>query len=147
WSGSGAALTPVVPGTTPAGDTVASIFGSYFRAAPSATMGIAVTAVSGPKNGQWQYSIDGGTTWLSLATVSAKQARLLSANDLIRFVPKAGFLGTVSLTARAWDGTGGFADGSTVNFTHKNTAGGTTPFSAGSLSAVCLVNTAPKLSP
>jgi hypothetical protein len=62
-------------------------------------------------------------------------------------VPKAGFVGTVSLTARACDGTGGFADGSRVHFTRKNTAGGTTPFSARTLRAVCLVNTGPKLSP
>jgi autotransporter-associated beta strand protein len=147
WSGSGAALTPVVPGTTPLGDKVGSIFGNYFKAASGTTAGIAVTGTSGTKNGQWQYSTDGGTTWLSLATASNKLARLLSANDLIRFVPKAGFLGTVSLTAHAWDGTGGFADGSTANLAAKHATGGTTPFSTGTLSAVCLVNTAPKVAP
>jgi hypothetical protein len=137
WSGSGATLTPVVPGNSnPAGDTVASVFGSFFEHA-SATVGIAVSGVSGTKNGQWQYSTDGGTMWQSLAAASAIQARLLAANDLLRFVPNAGFLGTVSLTAYAWDGSTG-------------TAGGTarprgSAFSSTPLTATCLVNTAPQL--
>jgi hypothetical protein len=138
-SSSGATLTPVLPGTSnPSGDAVASVFGSYFESA-SAAVGIAVSAVSGTKNGQWQYSTDGGTTWLSLATASATQARLLAANDRIRFVPNAGFLGTVSLTAYGWDGSTGTAGGTARP---KGNAFSSTP-----LTTTCLINTAPSLMP
>jgi hypothetical protein len=138
WSGNGPVLTPVLPGNSNlSGDTVASVFGSYFKAA-SAPVGIAVSAVSGTKNGQWQCSTDGGTTWQSLATVSASQARLLAANDRIRFVPGGKFLGTVALTAYAWDGSTGSAGGTARV---KGSA-----FSATPLTATCLVNTAPSIS-
>jgi hypothetical protein len=140
WSGSGAALTPVRPGNSnPAGDTVGSIFGSYFEDT-SATVGIAVSGVSGTKNGQWQYSTDGGTHWTNLPSVSASQALLLSMTDLLRFKPKPAFLGTVSLTAYAWDGAGtGNSAGKTVHV-HGN------DFSSTTLTATCLVNSAPTLS-
>ncbi len=69
WIGTGAVLTPVVPNTTPAGNTVANVFSAYF-ADPGVTVGIAVSGVTGTKNGTWQYSTDGGTNWLSLASAS-----------------------------------------------------------------------------
>jgi hypothetical protein len=146
WTGSASALTPVLPGTysltgsQPAGDTVAAIFGALFAdGTNSANPAIAVMALTGTVNGTWQYSRDGGTTWTSFGNVSAKQARLLSASDRIRFVPRAGFVGTATLSALAWDGTGG-SDGGTA------TARGSA-FSSTALIAMCLVNTAPTLAP
>jgi hypothetical protein len=140
WSGSGAALTPVVPGDpNPAGDTVASVFGSSFQAPGATNVGIAVSGVSGPRGSQWEYSTDGGTTWKSLAGVSTSQAVLLSADDRIRFVPSATFLGTVKLTAYAWDGSAG-SPGDRVRV-----KGGA--FRSKLLTATCLVNTAPTLTP
>ncbi len=139
WSGSGATLPPVLPNTTtPQGNTVGSIFNSYFED-PSATVGIAVSGVTGTKSGQWYYSTNGGATYQKLPTVSATSALLLSANDLLAFVPNAGFLGTVSLAAYAWDGGGA-----------GNNAGGMarphgSDFSSTTLTATCLVNTAPEL--
>jgi hypothetical protein len=142
WSGSSAALTPVVPGDTNlAGDTVAAVFGASFQAPSAPGVGIAVSGVSGPKGSRWEYSTDGGTTWNSLSGVSASQAVLLSADDRIRFMPSAGFLGTVKLTAYAWDGSKG--GGKTGNKVHVK--GGA--FSAKTLTATCLVNTAPILTP
>ncbi len=142
WSGSGAALTPVVPTITPSGDTVASVFAAYFQD-PNVTVGIAVSGVTGTTNGTWQYSTDDGNTWNSLNSASAKQAFLLTGDDLIRFLsPKVNFVGTVLLTAHAWNGTG---SGTMANLTAKNATGGTTAFSAGTLTASCLVNDSPSL--
>jgi len=143
WVGSGATLTPVVPGVTSQGDTVAHVFGKYFADSNATTVGIAVSGVSGTKLGQWLYSIDGGTTWQSMSSVTASAAVLLAGNDLIRFLPNTGYLGTATLTAHAWDGTGKV--GSVVNLTLKHATGGTTHFSATTLTATCLVNTAPTL--
>jgi hypothetical protein len=128
----------VLPTTTPQGYTVASIFGGHFED-PSATVGIVVSGVTGTKSGQWYYSTDGGTNYQKLPTVSATSALLLSATDLLAFVPNAGFLGTVTLTAYAWDGGGA-----------GNNAGGMarphgSDFSSTTLTATCLVNTAPEL--
>jgi hypothetical protein len=70
-----------------------------------ALKGIAVTAVDST-HGVWQYSIDAGATWLSLAGVSESSARLLKGNDAnhrIRFLPQADYAGTATITYRAWD--------------------------------------------
>jgi len=143
WSGSSAALTPVLPGTysltgsQPAGDSVAAIFGAFFVDGTNTNPAVAVTALTGTANGTWQYSRDGGTTWTSFGTVSTKQVRLLTASDRIRFVPRAGFLGKATLSAYAWDGTAG-SDGGTAKV-HGSA------FSKTTLTATCLVNTAPVL--
>jgi hypothetical protein len=125
----------------PPGDKVADVFGSYFQDPSAASVGIAVSGVSGPRGSQWEYSTDGGKTWHSLAGVSTSQAVLLSANDRIRFVPSASFLGTVKLTAYAWDGSA--SSGSPGQ--RVRVKGGA--FSARPLTATCLVNTAPTLTP
>ncbi len=143
WSGTGAALTPVIPNTTPAGSTVASVFGGYF-AEPTAALGIAVSGVTGIANGTWQYSLDGGTTWTSLNSVTASKAILLTATDLLRFLPKSNFKGTATLTAYAWAATSGL-DGTPVNLALKGKTGGTTAYSPTTLVATCLVNNAPTL--
>ncbi len=116
-----------------------SIFGNYSEDPSAASMGIAVSGVTETKSGQWYYSTNGGATYQKLPTVSATLALLLSANDLLAFVPNAGFLGTVTLTAYAWDGGG-----------TGNSAGGMakpkgSDFSSTTLTATCLVNTAPEL--
>jgi RHS repeat-associated protein len=146
WNGTGAMLTPVLPGTysltgpQPAGDTVQSVFGPYFQdGANSNNPGIAVTGLSGTANGTWQFSIDRGQTWMNFGSVSPKQGRLLTANDRIRFVPKNGFVGIATLSAFAWDGTGGTDGGTTT--VHGSA------FTRATLTASCLVNTAPTLAP
>ncbi len=146
WTGSGAALTPVLTNASnPPGDTVAAVFGRYYNVDVSgATAGIAVTSLTGTKNGVWRYSVDGGMTWLAMGKVSAKAALLLSGSDRIRFVPSAGFAGTVSMQAYAWDGTSGNVGG-TATLTRRGTTGGSTAFSTTVLTASCLVNIAPLL--
>jgi hypothetical protein len=147
WTGTGVNLTPVLPNTSnPSGDTVATIFGSHFVDLDGANVGIAVAGLTGAANGTWQYSLNGGTTWINFNNVSTSAAQLLQGTDLIRFVPNAGFMGTVTLSAYAWNGITG-VDGSTVNLTATATRGGTTAFSSGTLTASCTVNTAPTISP
>ena len=84
---------------------------------PGAVFGIAVTGVN-TSNGDWQYTVDNGSNWLSFGSLSATNARLLSADGLtrVRFVPNSNYNGTVSngITFAAWDGTTGVA-GSTAH--------------------------------
>ena len=145
-----ASFTPVLgfPTSTSnpnlAGDTVTAVFGNAFRDAPSISVGVAISAQSGTSVGAWQYSNDGGSTWQSFpTTVSSSTALLLHANDKLRFVPSKLFSGPVTLTAHAWDGTGTFA-GNIANLAKIGT-GAATPFSATTLTATCLVNSAPTL--
>jgi Ca2+-binding RTX toxin-like protein len=149
WTGSGASLTPIQPGTysltsnPPAGDTVASIFGSYYNDSDGNPVGVAVSATSNT-NGTWQYSHDDGASWNNLQA-SLNTALLLAGNDRLRFVPNAGFIGTATLAAYAWDGSDGKSAGSTVDLSSNSVLGGSTPFSTSALTATSIVNTAPTL--
>src|SRR5262249_52354110 len=49
--------------------------------------GIAVVGLDPGPGGIWQYSLDGGTTWKAIGSVSNSAARLLRETDFIRFVP------------------------------------------------------------
>ena len=70
-----------------------------------------------------------------MGAVSGNNALLLESNSItrIRFVPKAGFSGTVSsvFTFRAWDETTGIA-GQSGDYFDATTVGGSTAFSTGS---------------
>jgi hypothetical protein len=71
-----------------------------------AVQGIAVIEV-GDNNGQWQYSIDAGSSWAAFGAVSDVAAVLLNPTGRIRFLPNPNFNGQASLTFRAWDQTSG----------------------------------------
>jgi hypothetical protein len=91
--------------------------------------GIAVTSVpnANTSNGLWQYSLDGGASWLTL-TGSNTSSRLLGPDARVRFVGDAGenINGSVpGFTFRAWDGSSGVSGG-TAN---TNPNGGITAFS------------------
>ena len=146
-------MSAELPGTpSPAGNTVASIFGASFNDADGNRVGVAVVGVAGTASGTWEYSTD-GTTWTSFGTAkttfgvpSSSNALLLSANDLIRFMPNAGFVGTVTLQAFAWDGTQGTAvlPGATKGYKIA-TAGSGNAFSDKPATVTVAVNTAPVL--
>jgi hypothetical protein len=143
WTRSHAALTSVsAVDTNPPGQTVAASFGSLFRELDGDPVGIAVTGLTGTSSGSWQFSTDGGTTWTdfntSTGSASLSTARLLSATDMIRFVPKAGFTGTVALQAHAWDQTSGTVGG-TANLKGRGKTGGATAFSTSLVTATCRV--------
>jgi hypothetical protein len=159
WTATTASLTPVLTGTysltgtTPAGDTVASLYGSSFSDVDGNSVGVAIVAAGGSAHGAWQYSTDGGTTWTgfgaagtTFGVASSSNALLLSTSDLIRFVPNAGFDGTATVQAYAWDGTQGTAAVPGASKGYKIAAtGGASAFSATLLTATVLVNTAPVL--
>jgi hypothetical protein len=79
-----------------------------------ALKGIAVTAVDNA-NGTWQYTLNGGGTWLDFGEPRAGTARLLAADasTLVRFKPDPNWNGTVGngLSFRAWDRTLGTSGG------------------------------------
>ncbi len=118
--------------TTNGGQTVASIIASaggdrITDVDSGAVEGIAITSLNSG-NGTWQYSINNGSSWSDIGTVSDTSALLLRSTDLVRFVPDAMNATTGSITFRAWDQTGATAgqQGIKVNTT---TNGGSTAFS------------------
>lgn len=94
--------------------------------------GIAITGnAADASQGTWQYSGDGGHTWIDVpATGLGDHAALvLPASDELRFVPDASFHGTPgALTVRLIDGSNGaLTETSGVDL---GTPGGITPYSA-----------------
>ena len=149
-SGATASFTPVLAysasNPSPAGDTVASVFaGAFSDADPATTVGIAVVGLTGTADGTWQFNT--GSGWNNFPTAVGAStngaALLLSGSDLIRFLPNTVFSGTVSLSLRAWDGSTG-TDGGTILLSTLGT-GGATAFSTTTLTATCLVKSAPTL--
>ncbi|MBI3702042.1 MAG: VCBS repeat-containing protein [Afipia sp.] len=115
--------------TANAGQTVGSFLTGVRDVDNNALQGIAVTDTN-DGNGAWQYSLT-GDVWLPLAA-SVTSALLLTANDLIRFVPDGANTTTASLTYHAWDQTQG-VEGGTWDLTQGT--GGTTAFSIGTQTA------------
>jgi cyclophilin family peptidyl-prolyl cis-trans isomerase len=105
--------------------------------------GIAITATYG--SGTWQFSLDGGSTFLAFSPIADASTSLLLPHDaLLRYMP----VGLVSehaiITYHAWDMTSGGA-GMRADLTASSSHGGTTAFSDGYDSAVINVNDAPVL--
>jgi VCBS repeat-containing protein len=122
-------------------NTVGSLFGGTFAdavddAPPGSVAdelaGIAITGnASVAGQGTWEYSTDGGATWLTIPAVSEASAFLIRATDPIRFNPADNFHGTPgSLTVRLVDDSAGaITTGNTANVAGGN-SGGTTPYSS-----------------
>ena len=76
--------------------------------------GIAITGVN-LQGGTLYYSRNDGGTWSDVGSVSGSLARVLHADSVTRvaFQPPEDFIGTISdvLTFKAWDRTGGYANG------------------------------------
>lgn len=125
---------------SPEGNLISTVLGTNVSDLDAAALeGIAIIGTTGTvAQGAWQYSIDGGTTWQPLGTASTGAARLLRDTDQVRFVPVAGFIGTVSVTYHAWDQTSGTAGG-TVDV--SGGTGGTTAFSLATQTATLQVAT------
>src|SRR5262249_16375459 len=119
------------------GDRVSDfIAGTITDVDPAAVAGIAISAAPATAGeGTWQYSLD-GTNWTDFGTPTPGNARLLRPTDRVRFVPAAGFAGTVTLTDAAWDQTPGTAGG-TADLTAGT--GGTTAFSTATDTASLVV--------
>jgi ELWxxDGT repeat protein len=132
------------------GTPVWTLLPGYSDVDAGALKGLALTSASGRANGAWQYTLDGGATWLDLGAVSLSSAKLLPAQgnlSRVRFVPNANFHGTVQLGYFAWDQTQG-ASGGTFDLSGSGKFGGTTAFGWGYETAsltVNPVNNAPRL--
>jgi hypothetical protein len=85
---------------------------------------LAVVRVVGP--GTWQYSLDDGRTWNDFTSVYHGRARLLGAEDRVRFLPRPGASGKVILSGRPWDGDG--VTGETISLAARRSYGEGTPF-------------------
>jgi hypothetical protein len=96
------------------GNTVQSIIDSVYPldmitdVDTGAVEGIALVGTNSGQ-GTWQFSIDGGTTWSDVGTVSDSQALLLRPEDKLRFVPDGANADTAAVSFRAWDQTGSTA--------------------------------------
>jgi hypothetical protein len=106
-------------------------------------------ALIGTQNtgGVWQYSTTGTSgPWSTVGTVSVSNALLLAAdaNTLVRFVPNAGFSGTLSpaLTFKAWDQSDGLASGAHADTT---VSGGGSAFSSSTAASSLVVDAPPKV--
>jgi hypothetical protein len=148
-------LTPITEDdVNPAGVTVGSFVGASISDGDAgALQGVAVTSLTGPSSDDtgWQYSVDGGTSWYGIYDPSNglgdANARLLRAEDLIRFKADGVTTETVTLTYRAWDQTGATA-GSQGRTSNVGTPGGSSPYSLDLDTAslyVAAVNDAPVL--
>ncbi|MBN8625690.1 MAG: tandem-95 repeat protein, partial [Planctomycetes bacterium] len=110
------------------GTAIADFVAEYadiFSDANGTTPGVQIVTAVNTSTGTWQYSLNDGATWSTLAG-----GRLLGpeAGTRIRFQPSATFYGNASLTLRLWDGSNGLASGATTSaFT---ASGGTTAYSA-----------------
>jgi hypothetical protein len=94
--------------------------------------GLAITSLS-TGVGTWQYTLNGGTTWTNMGTVSLSSALLLPSNgneSRVRFVPAPNFNGTVQIGYYAWDQTEGSA-GTNRDISAPGSRGGSSAFSHG----------------
>ncbi|MDF2578197.1 MAG: Ig family protein [Chlamydiales bacterium] len=139
-------LSPISPTLSPISEDDISNLGqafddfissSIYDVDAGALMGIAVTATSvSSGTGYWEYSIDGGSSWLLFGTVLNTSARLLHTDDLIRFHPD-GINGCIAtITYRAWDQTSG-AHNTVVDTTVNGTS---TAFSIATDTATLIVS-------
>ncbi len=91
-----------------------------------ALQGIAIHATS-LSGADFEYSLNGGTSWSSVGAVGNATALLLRDTDRIRLVPNGNNAGSGAILYWAWDRTSGIA-GTKVD---ANTRGGSTAFSTG----------------
>jgi hypothetical protein len=75
---------------------------------PGTKLGIALMSADGA-NGQWEYSTDGGATWLDVGAVSVSTSLLLRDIDRLRFLPASDYNGAPTIAYRAWDQMAGAA--------------------------------------
>lgn len=122
---------------SPAGETVAALFGGQYSDAvdqvsggysADAFAGVAVSANgSSPATGQWQYF--NGVVWVNIGPASDGAAVMLAASTSIRFNPALNFIGSApTLTVHLIDASAGaIVSGALADL---SVTGGTTPYSA-----------------
>jgi len=94
---------PAIKGdtTSPPGDLVGDLLGTAVTDVDSGSVsGIAIVGLTSATNGVWQYTLNNGSTWMGMGTVSASLALLLpntGVNSRIRFVPNTNFNGMLTV--------------------------------------------------
>jgi hypothetical protein len=126
-----------VADTSNVGTSVFDMVAAITDVDSGANKGIAITAIN-TTDGRWQYTLNGGTTWVTMLNVSTTNAIPLAANlnHKVRFIPNPTFSGTTTFQFRAWDQTNGTA-GQGINVSVN---GGTTAFSANTATATLTVD-------
>ncbi|HRF05111.1 Ig-like domain-containing protein, partial [Accumulibacter sp.] len=123
-----------------AGILVSSLTGGASDVDMNPLKGIAITDTD-TALGTWLYTVDDGSSWISIGSVEESGALLLRDSDRIYFQPNTDANGTVTagLTLRAWDQSGGTAGnaGTKVDTTSN---GGITPFSTATDTVALTVN-------
>lgn len=146
------AIAEDTPAINIQGNSVAEILATGFNGDPMSDIdpnpleGIAVTFVDN-SNGTWEYSTNNGYTWNSFGTPGIAAARLLAAQDRIRFLNNENFSGTADINFYAWDRTDA-ANGLAANllpaslpaYLRGSGVGGTSAYSAVSAGAAISVN-------
>ncbi|HWU13825.1 MAG TPA: Ig-like domain-containing protein, partial [Caulobacter sp.] len=130
----------------PSGATVSTLFGSHFSDPDGDSLaGVAITGNSAAAEGVWQYSGNGGASWVTIGSPSETTAIALSATALLRFLPAANFNGTPpDLVAYLIDNSAGAV--TTGTLINVSTNGGQTHYSDTSLTlstSVTAVNDTP----
>jgi hypothetical protein len=110
----------------PAGVSLGELLGSSVTDPdPGAVRGVALVGTGGLA-GSWQFRLVGETSWQAIGDVDASTARLLRAEDWVRFVPQADLQGPATLQFHAWDQMSG-RPGERGNL--SGNTGGTSAFS------------------
>ncbi|MHB0765674.1 DUF4347 domain-containing protein [Stutzerimonas sp. NM35] len=139
------ALTGLTDSSTGnAGALVSTLLGGVSDVDTGAAKGMAITGLTATY-GKWQFSTDAGSSWNDVGVVSTSSALILTAQNLVRFVPDGIHGETATITYKAWDQTNGTAgfQGDKVNTT---TSGGASAYSTATDTAsvvVTAVNDAP----
>ncbi len=139
-------LTGTNENTTSSSTTVSSLLtaASLADVDTGASSGIAITSTVG--NGTWQYSVNGGTTWINFGAVSSTNALLLASTAQVRYVPDGNNGEVATFSFEAWDQATGTASTATPSYADASVTGGTNAYSTGSATAsitVTSVNDAP----
>ncbi|CAK0746613.1 serralysin [Azospirillaceae bacterium] len=154
-------LTTVGEDAAPTGDTVSHLFSSGFSDATDnqtayggtqadAFHGIAITGnTATTAQGTWQYQ-NGAGNWIAIGARDNAHALVLGSNTPVRFAPAHDFNGTPgSLTVRLIENHSGITPpttGSEVDLSNAAATGGSTIFSAGTMTlntSVSAANDAP----
>ena len=126
-------LTPLAPvlaslsedASDPAGQSVASMLGSSLADLDADPLtGMALSGTSG-SHGRWQYSLNNGSNWTDVGTVTQDAALLLRASDKLRWLPDGSLPTQATLSYLGWDQSSGTA-GNKVSVASR---GGSTAFS------------------
>ncbi|MBH3339813.1 DUF4347 domain-containing protein [Pseudomonas mendocina] len=110
------------------GALVSDLLGGVTDVDTGALKGMAITGLNATY-GKWQYSTNAGGTWSDIGSVSVTSALILTAQNMVRFVPDGIHGETATITYKAWDQTNATL-GLQGTKTNTTTSGGTSAYSS-----------------